>query len=797
MRFWKNLLLLALAGVSAFAQAVPTLSVDVAANRHPISPDIYGINDYSDKGLANVARVGVRRWGGDATSRYNFLLDTYNSANDYYFENFAYSNPAGALPNGSEFDLFIENGLKTGTKRIGTIPMLGWLPKSRDFSCSYSVAKYGAQQETDPQGDCGKGVLPDGKTRIVNDPTDASQTVDQTFSQQWIQHVISRYGTAERGGVQVWALDNEPEYWFGVHTDIHPNYATYDEMLSRGQTYAAAIKATDPTAVVTGPVAGGWPGMFYSAADFWSGYGTGPNYVFYGNPIDRNAHGGTPFVEWYMQQMAQYEAQHGVRLLDYVDVHAYIAPDGIGFATSSTPAMDTLRLTSTRVFWDPNYASPDGSTPSVAMPNGEPPYLVPRMLQWVAADYPGTKTAITEYNWGMLNDITGAIAQADILGIFGREGLDLGTLWGPPNPTNNPPDPGVFAFELFTDYDGAGNQFGETSVSAVTTDPDQVSVFAAQRSDSTVTIMVLNKNTTDANTAVSIANFAAAASAQVFQYSASNLSSIQQAADVPVNGGVIATTFPARSMTLLVIPAVASTIQPIVSAVGNAASYDTHAIAPGEIIVIYGSNLGPAALVPDEVTSDGGYLTTELANVRVLVNGIPSPMVYALAGQVAAIVPYETALQTTAAVQVEVNGVRSAPLSIPVTTAVPGLLTIDGSGKNQGAILNQDLSVNSSSNPAQVGRVIVLYATGEGQTSPPGVDGRLSSDIDPVPVGSCAVTVGGQTATVLFCGEAPYATSGLLQINAQLPSSVGSGNVPVAFSIGGVFSPSGVTVAVQ
>ncbi len=786
-----------LLAISAFAQNPPSLSVDAAAYRHPISPDIYGINDYGDNGLARLTPVGVRRWGGDATSRYNWLLDTYNSANDYFFENFAYSNPSTALPNGSEFDRFVETGLITGTKRIGTVPMLGWLPKSRDFGCSYRVSKYGPQQKTDMyQPDCGNGLLPDGKTPIVNDPNDVSQPVDQTFAQQWIAHVISRYGTAARGGVQVWSLDNEPEYWDGVHTDIHPSRTTYDEMLSRGQTYAAAIKAADPSASVTGPVAGGWPGMFYSATDFYSGYGTGPNYVFYGNPIDRNAHGGIPLVEWYLQQMAQYEADHGVRLLDYVDVHAYIAPNNIGFATTSTPAEDTLRLTSTRVFWDPNYAAPDGSTPSATMPNGEPPYLVPRMKKWVAADYPGTKTAITEYNWGMLNDITGAIAQADILGIFGREGLDLATLWGPPDPTANPPDPGIFAFEIFGNYDGAGSRFGETSVAATTTDPDQVSIFAAQRSDSALTILVLNKTTAAVNTAVSLANFSAAGTAQVFQYSAANLAAIERVSDVAVNG-VVSMTFPARSMTLLVLPAATSLPKPVISAVANAASYDAHAVAPGEIILIYGSNLGPATLVPAAVTPDGNYLVTSLANVSVLVNGVSAPLVYSLSGQTAAIVPYEAALFPAASIEVEVNGVRSDPFLIPVTSVVPALFTHDGSGTNEGAILNQDLTVNSSANPAQAGSIVVLYATGEGVTTPPGVDGRISSGVLPTPQGTCAVSIGNQPATVLYCGATPYATSGLLQINAQMSSSVPAGNAPVTFSIGGVFSPSGVTVAVQ
>ncbi len=787
------LFILALAS-TAWPQSVPTLAVDATANRHAISPDIYGINDYSDYGLANLVRVGVRRWGGDATSRYNWQNDTYNSAGDYYFENYAY--PTGSV---SQFDSFVETGLSTGTKRLGTIPMNGWLPKTRDNVCGYSVAKYGAQQTVDVyHPDCGNGYLPDGKTKITNnDPSDTSVLYDQTFSQQWIEHLISQYGTAQRGGVQIWSLDNEPEWWFAVHMDIHPSPSTYDEMIAKGQTYAAAIKQTDPTALVSGPVAAGWSGMLYSAADFQSGWDTAP-YLFYDNPIDRNAHGGAPFVEWYMQQMRNYETAHGLRLLDYVDVHAYIAPSGIAFGERGDDANTALRLTSTRVFWDPNYASPDGSTPDTGYPNGEPPYLVPRMKQWVANDYPGTKTAITEYNWGALDDVTGAVAQADILGIFGREGLDLATLWSPPDARK--PDPGVFAFEIFLNYDGNGNQFGETSVGATTSNPDQVSIFGAQRSDFALTVLLLNKTATAVNAPVSVGNFAAAGTAQSWQYSAANLTEIERGADLPVSSGAVTPSLPAYSMTLLVIPADPAGLpvpKPVVAAVANAASYDTHAIAPGEIITIFGSNMGPGTLNGATVTADGGYLTDTLAGVRVLVNGVAAPLVYVLASQVSAIVPYRTALDANAAVQVEVQGVRSDAFMIPVTAADPALLSHDASGKGQGAILNQDLSLNSSANPANAEDVVVLYATGEGVTNPPGVDGRLALDILPKPVGACQVTIGGQVATVSYCGAAPDLTSGLLQINAQVPPTTGHGNAPVTVSIGGVVSNANVTVAVK
>ena len=810
MSWWRFSLTLCSLCSLASAQSAPSLAVDAGANQHAISPYIYGINDYGDNGLGNAVRVGVRRWGGDATLRYNYLIDTWNSAADYYFEN-APQTSTGPLPDGSLFNLFVNTALSDGSLRVGTIPILDWVPKDRGEECSYSVAMYGPQQKVDPyHTDCGNGFMPDGTTAIADtDLTVDGEPNSTSFAQDWIQYLTGRYGSAKRGGVQVWSLGNEPDWWYSVHMDIHPKTATYDEILSRGQMYATAIKQADPDALVTGQVAAGWSGMFYSSTDFVSGWST-PPYMFYDNPVDQNAHGGVGLTEWYLQQMQAYEQQHGQRLLDYVDVHAYIAPNEISFENNAgDPTIDALRLTSTREFWDPNYVPPPGPgatvspTPSPKYPNGEPPYLVPRMLQWVANDYPGTKTAITEYNWGALNDITGAIAQADLLGIFGREGLDLATIWSPPNPNPGngaPPDPGVFAFEMYLNYDGNGSQFGETSVSATTGDPDQLSIFAGLRSDNALTVMVLNKTTSSAGAPVSVANFQAAGNAQVWQYSAANLAAIQHLSDLSLSGGSVTATFPARSITLLVLPALPSSLpapKPSIAAVGSAASYDQHAISPGELVVIFGTNLGPAMLAGPQLTEDGEFLAQSTGNVRVLFNGFVAPMVYSSAGQVSAVVPYEVALEANAAVQVEVQGVRSDPFMIPVGASVPAIFTANSSGKGQGSILNQDGSVNSETNAAPAGQVVVIYATGEGQTTPPGVDGRIQFDVKSVPVGACTATIGGRSAVVNYCGMAPYEVSGVLQINAVVPANAGTGNVPVSFSIGGVSSPASVTVALK
>jgi len=187
------------------------------------------------------------------------------------------------------------------------------------------------------------------------------------------------------------------------------------------------------------------------------------------------------------------------------------------------------------------------------------------MRQWVANDYPGTKLAIDEYNWGGMESINGALAQADILGIFGREGLDVGTMW----PTSDPSGqiPGMMAFAMYRNYDGSKSTFGDmglasTSVAAGTDAEGSLAVYGALRSsDNAVTVMVINKTYADQTQTLSLANVAASGQAKVYLYSSANLAAIVPQANItvtpPGGGGTtssLSTTFPAQSITLLVIP---------------------------------------------------------------------------------------------------------------------------------------------------------------------------------------------------------------------------------------------------
>jgi uncharacterized protein (TIGR03437 family) len=837
MRIFQSLLLTALAAYPALAQAQtgPALAVDAGAARHSISPDIYGINFYFADETAGDwywnlhpdpmrlsagadLRIGTRRWGGDMTSRYDWNLDAWNDGNDYFFM-IGYdplNTQPQLLPDGSCFDLQMEYTRMSGGKMLGTVPMLEWLPKARSTAtsvqCSYSVAKYGPQLQVAPYStDCGDGIKPGGTALVQNDPNDIATQTGQNYQADWLKYLVSKYGQANQGGVAIWNLDNEPVNWGLLHHDIHPQQQTYDETVDRGIRYAAAIKGADPTALIAGPVAATWPSYFYSAADF-VGAGLGlANWIsgvmtvpFYSNPVDRNAHGGVDFSSWYLQQFKTYEDRNNQRLLDYFDLHLY----GI----LRNPASDQERLRSTRVLWDPAFAATDPVWGLDDQGNPALPRLIPRMHDWVNQNYPGTKLAITEYDLGAHKTIVGALVEADVLGIFGREGLDLAMAY--PAGTTVPPgdplpamttDPYAFAFRMYRNYDGIGGAFGETGVQAATGDPDRLSIFAAQRSDTALTILVLNKTTGDLASTIGISNFTPDTAAQVWQYSPANLNAIVRQPDAALNGPSISATFPAYSMTLFVVPASPSVLpvpKPIVAALQSAATYDKGDqanFAPGQMVIVYGTNLGPAHLDSHTVVGSNNVVSTVMDGVSILFNGIPAPMVYVSQNSCAAVVPYLAGLRPLVNVQVEYQGVRSDPLQVGAMPVEPGLFTVNAQGSGQAAMQNQDgITANSTRAPAPPGSVVVLWGTGEGATAPPGVDGRLATNILPKPVTTCAAEIGGMAATVEYCGAAPSNMPGLFQVNARIDPSVAPGDaVPVRVIIGGKASQDGVTMVVH
>jgi uncharacterized protein (TIGR03437 family) len=234
----------------------------------------------------------------------------------------------------------------------------------------------------------------------------------------------------------------------------------------------------------------------------------------------------------------------------------------------------------------------------------------------------------------------------------------------------------------------------------------------------------------------------------------------------------------------------------LLSSVANAASYNADAVSPGEIVALFGANLGPGSIVTLQVAN--GTVTSSLAGTQVLFDGVAAPLIYTLTGQVSAVVPYAVAGKTSTQVQVQYQGAVSNTMTVPVRAATPAIFTLDSTGVGPGAILNQDNSVNSTGNPAARLSVIAIYCTGGGITTPSSADGAVIGGPTFVLAQTPVVTIGGVNAAVKYAGAAPGAVAGLTQINVEVPAALTPAlALPVVVKIGNFFSTGSATVAVK
>jgi Glycoside hydrolase family 44 len=504
--------------MSVLAAVLTVITIDAGANRHPISPQIYGVAFATAQQLDEL-NAPLNRRGGNATTRYNWLENATNHASDWYFESLPEISPTM----GADADELVDASRAGGAAPMIAVGMIGWVARlgnHRQQLASFSIAKYGAQTDHDWQWfpDAGNGMRASGKPVTGNDPNDANLPADSFFQQAWVAHLGDE-------GVRWFLLDNEPSIWHETHRDVHPAGATMDEIRDRSLDYANRIKDAVPDAIVCGPEEWGWSGFLlsgydqqYGAAHGWSSF------------PDRIAHGNADFIPWYLGEMKRAGASR--RLLDVLTVHWY--PQSGEFSDDVSPRMQALRNRSTRALWDRNYVDESWIDDRV--------YLIPRLRDWVSATYPGTRIGITEYNWGAERDMNGATAQADVLGIFGREGLDVANRWTTPDRGT----PVYEAMRMYRNYDGNQSAFGDISVSASAPDPDHLSAFAAERSsDHTLTVMIVAKDA-GGSVRVDVRGFPTGAPAEVWQLANGTITRLPDTASLTIN-------VPAPSVTLLVI----------------------------------------------------------------------------------------------------------------------------------------------------------------------------------------------------------------------------------------------------
>ena len=454
--------------------ATVAVSVNISAGRHPISPYIYGMAFAPDDYLADL-KLGVSRWGGNDKTRYNWVQgNADNAARDWEFRN-RYATDAGTLPGpSSAADKFVAANKARGAATLLTVPTLGWVAKDADNShqslnvpdpnhtAGYNPADN--QARTSVRSEARKNAP------FTDAPTLAGGVV---YQDEWIHHLTKTFGDAAHGGVQFYAMDNEPDLWDVTHTDVHPARMGYDDVLHNFLDYASAVKAVDPAAYVTGPVSWGWTGYNYSALDRGDDN--------FHTAADRKQHGGDPFLLWFLRTVHAHDVQAKTRTLDVLDVHYY--PQGSGvFGGQTDRATRALRERSTRSLWDPAYTDESWIN--------EPIQLIPRLKNWIAAGYPGTRLGISEWNFGADKDISGGLATADALGIFGRENVYLASYWAYPAKDG----PAYLAFKLYRNADGTGAGFGDVSCAAESAAPDKLSCYAATDSRTgDLTLMLVNK----------------------------------------------------------------------------------------------------------------------------------------------------------------------------------------------------------------------------------------------------------------------------------------------------------------
>lgn len=499
-----------------------TVSVYQSSERKPISNDIYGINFDEGNPTTSDLPFTVERWGGNQTTRYNWQLNTANRANDWFYINYPYDGESWEPSQGSMSDRFIDRVLGRGDQVLVTIPTIGWTPKDRTVSYGFSQQKYGSQQEAAWElHDAGNGVRRDGSLVTNNDPGDTSVRVGTDFAADWVRHMAER----SNGQVRMYALDNEPEIWHVTHRDVHPEPPTYDELWNKTVQYGTAIKQADPDALLFGPVSWGWCGYFYSSADLCA---DGP---------DRQAHGGTPFLEWYLQQASSHEQRTGQKLIDYLTIHYYSQEQGVPSASES-PATAKRRFQALKSLYDDQFVDQSWIQ--------EPIRLIPRMKEIIERNQPGLKLAITEYNFGNGTGITAGLAQAEALAIFGREGVDLATRFG--NFSGGTPIED--AFKLYLDYDGQGSRIEGSSVRTESSRFDAVGAYTIEGADGTSYVLLFNKDTLSRDIELELGR--SFASAEMYAFDAAHR--LAKSGDLDASEtGVVSLKLPKRSATLLVV----------------------------------------------------------------------------------------------------------------------------------------------------------------------------------------------------------------------------------------------------
>jgi hypothetical protein len=514
-----------------------TIVADASSQRTPISSGIYGVAFASAEDLQIAS---LNRWGGDATTSYNWQNDAYNSGTDWYCANYTWSytavSPDPSLKTAT--DQLIHDDVSKQVDTLMTVPITGWVasmptPYSALQSHPECAGAYGGTGG-DQQKCC--AALSTTYDTLVDK---GSSVLDTSFVSNWVQHLKSTFGPAASGGVKYYQLDNEPDNWQALRKDVYPAlyppgnncepfYSTHtsigksldQDFRDRTIAYAKAVKGADASARV----------LFMSTENAWDLVALPNNEC--GNPAGPYSNNNS-LTQALLKLAAAEEQKNGTRLLDCVDMHYPFPGAGLG---------------DTRALWDPTFTQYNT------------PVIPPHIQGWINGTYPGTGTCISEYNVphdggdGNAPDPSTAAQLADIFGMYGRLGYQVAAYWGSfvhqgvHLPIYN-------ALAMYRNYDGMGGKFGAYSVGAASSS-SSVNVYAASdspTSPSKVWVMLVNVSGANQSAlSLNVRNFAPSGTASVYRADANHA----PAAGTPVaiaGGNITGLSLPSNSLALLVM----------------------------------------------------------------------------------------------------------------------------------------------------------------------------------------------------------------------------------------------------
>lgn len=511
------------------------LEVNVSTDgyRREISPYIYGVNsDFRTEEYLYDATAGSARQGGNRFSGYNWETNYSNAGRDWLHNSDQYlvdfDKELQAIPGGPAIEFAQEAAAKKVPYKITTVQMAGYVSADDDGEVTEDQI---APSERWLEVRARKG----SEFLMTPDTTD-----DYVYIDEYVNYLVETLGDASTAtGYQAYNLDNEPSLWSSTHSRMHPDKVTCEEIVTKSIDYSSAIKDVDPKAEIFGLAL----------------YGVGA-YVSFNSSPDWSEHSDEYdwFISYYLDEMRKAEEEHGKRLVDVIDVHYYSEAKGQCRVTECEDYTHTecveARLQSPRTLYDPMYIENSwiGNSFQGYLP------IFPKLNESIEEYYPGTKLALTEYNFGGGDHISGAVAEADALGVFASNGVYVSNLWA----INSDFTYQLAAIDLYTNYDGNGSHFGDTLVTASTSDITKGTAYASIHGadESKLNMVLTNKSLTDVqNAVINIDSGAEYTSAKVYGITGDSCDiNLLQTIDV-IDGNSLEVSIPALSVVQIELSA--------------------------------------------------------------------------------------------------------------------------------------------------------------------------------------------------------------------------------------------------